>query len=83
MGFVVTTLTFIVIGIVACFCTRVCCNKGPSANLYVSILLCFGFRFGQCFLVVVVVCIYAQLHTHVLLCFSSLLLVRISGGPWN
>ncbi|KAJ0585964.1 putative ATPase, V0 complex, subunit e1/e2 [Helianthus debilis subsp. tardiflorus] len=34
MGFVVTTLTFIVIGIVACFCTRVCCNKGPSANLF-------------------------------------------------
>ncbi|KAJ0571560.1 putative ATPase, V0 complex, subunit e1/e2 [Helianthus annuus] len=36
MGFVVTTLTFIVIGIVACFCTRVCCNKGPSANLFLG-----------------------------------------------
>ncbi|KAI3820492.1 hypothetical protein L1987_08040 [Smallanthus sonchifolius] len=34
MGFVITTLTFIAIGIIACFCTRVCCNKGPSANLF-------------------------------------------------
>ncbi|KAL8243365.1 hypothetical protein R6Q59_009623 [Mikania micrantha] len=34
MGFVVTTLSFIAIGIIACFCTRICCNKGPSANLF-------------------------------------------------
>nr|XP_043607004.1 V-type proton ATPase subunit e1 [Erigeron canadensis]XP_043607006.1 V-type proton ATPase subunit e1 [Erigeron canadensis] len=34
MGFILTTLIFISIGIIACFCTRVCCNKGPSANLF-------------------------------------------------
>ncbi|MFS7940934.1 putative ATPase, V0 complex, subunit e1/e2 [Helianthus anomalus] len=34
MGFVVTILTFIVIGIIACICTCVCCNKEPSANLF-------------------------------------------------
>lgn len=39
MGFILTTLIFIAVGIIACFCTRVCCNKGPSANLYASILL--------------------------------------------
>ncbi|KAL7601846.1 V-type proton ATPase subunit e1 [Lactuca sativa] len=34
MGFILTTLIFIAVGIIACFCTRVCCNKGPSANLF-------------------------------------------------
>ena len=36
MGFLVTTLIFAVIGIIASLCTRICCNKGPSANLYIS-----------------------------------------------
>ncbi|KAF7815902.1 V-type proton ATPase subunit e1 [Senna tora] len=36
MGFLVTTLIFVVIGIIASLCTRICCNRGPSANLYVS-----------------------------------------------
>ncbi|KAH1054164.1 hypothetical protein AAZX31_08G311600 [Glycine max] len=34
MGFLVTTLIFVVIGIIACLCTRICCNRGPSANLF-------------------------------------------------
>ncbi|KHG18508.1 hypothetical protein F383_09404 [Gossypium arboreum] len=33
MGFLVTTLIFAVIGIIASLCTRICCNRGPSANL--------------------------------------------------
>ncbi|GLU23839.1 hypothetical protein SLE2022_398150 [Rubroshorea leprosula] len=33
MGFLVTTLIFVVIGIIASLCTRICCNRGPSANL--------------------------------------------------
>ncbi|KAL8098694.1 hypothetical protein AgCh_031446 [Apium graveolens] len=33
MGFVVTTLIFVVIGVIACLCTRICCNRGPSTNL--------------------------------------------------
>ncbi|KAK6921399.1 hypothetical protein RJ641_015077 [Dillenia turbinata] len=32
MGFLVTTLIFIVIGIIASMCTRICCNRGPSTN---------------------------------------------------
>ncbi|TQE07652.1 hypothetical protein C1H46_006723 [Malus baccata] len=34
MGFLVTTLIFAVIGIIASLCTRICCNRGPSANLF-------------------------------------------------
>ncbi|KAH1197312.1 V-type proton ATPase subunit e1 [Glycine max] len=34
MGFLVTTLIFVVIGIIACLCTRICCNRGPSTNLF-------------------------------------------------
>ncbi|KAL4326003.1 hypothetical protein GQ457_11G012690 [Hibiscus cannabinus] len=34
MGFLVTTLIFVVIGIIASLCTRICCNRGPSANLF-------------------------------------------------
>ncbi|CAL5390374.1 unnamed protein product [Camellia sinensis] len=33
MGFLVTTLIFVVIGVITCLCTRICCNRGPSANL--------------------------------------------------
>ncbi|KAI4306161.1 hypothetical protein L6164_029462 [Bauhinia variegata] len=33
MGFLVTTLIFLVVGIIASLCTRICCNRGPSANL--------------------------------------------------
>ncbi|KAJ6377583.1 hypothetical protein OIU76_026538, partial [Salix suchowensis] len=32
MGFLVTTLIFVVVGIIASLCTRICCNRGPSAN---------------------------------------------------
>ncbi|XP_035543033.1 V-type proton ATPase subunit e1 [Juglans regia] len=34
MGFLVTTLIFMVIGIIASLCTRICCNRGPSTNLF-------------------------------------------------
>ncbi|TYI31848.1 hypothetical protein ES332_A04G014100v1 [Gossypium tomentosum] len=33
MGFLVTTLIFSVIAVIASLCTRICCNRGPSANL--------------------------------------------------
>uniref|UniRef100_A0A6N2M827 Uncharacterized protein n=1 Tax=Salix viminalis TaxID=40686 RepID=A0A6N2M827_SALVM len=33
MGFFVTTLIFVVVGIIASICTRICCNRGPSTNL--------------------------------------------------
>ncbi|XP_047336284.1 V-type proton ATPase subunit e1-like [Impatiens glandulifera] len=33
MGFLVTTLIFIVIGIIASLFARICFNKGPSTNL--------------------------------------------------
>nr|ACU14754.1 unknown [Glycine max] len=38
MGFSVTTLVFTVIGIVASLSTRICFNRGPSANLYYALL---------------------------------------------
>ncbi|GMH25004.1 hypothetical protein Nepgr_026847 [Nepenthes gracilis] len=34
MGFFVTTLIFTVLGIISVLCTRICCNKGPSTNLF-------------------------------------------------
>ncbi|CAO2833280.1 unnamed protein product [Amaranthus hypochondriacus] len=34
MGFFVTTLIFLVIGIIASLCTRICFNRGPSTNLF-------------------------------------------------
>ncbi|MED6208275.1 V-type proton ATPase subunit e1 [Stylosanthes scabra] len=34
MGFLVTTLIFLVVGVIACLCTRICCNRGPSTNLF-------------------------------------------------
>ncbi|KAL1832290.1 hypothetical protein DCAR_0102294 [Daucus carota subsp. sativus] len=33
MGFSVTTLIFALVGLVASLSTRICYNKGPSANL--------------------------------------------------
>lgn len=36
MGFFVTTLIFIMVGIIASLMVRICCNRGPSANLYGS-----------------------------------------------
>lgn len=36
MAFVVTSLIFAVVGIIASICTRICFNKGPSTNLYVN-----------------------------------------------
>ncbi|KAH7843564.1 hypothetical protein Vadar_018254 [Vaccinium darrowii] len=33
MGFLVTTLIFSVVGIIASLCTRICFNRGPSTNL--------------------------------------------------
>lgn len=47
MGFLVTTLVFLVIGIIASLCTRICCNRGPSTNLYV--LLFYFSSFGSMF----------------------------------
>nr|DAD38708.1 TPA_asm: hypothetical protein HUJ06_013030 [Nelumbo nucifera] len=34
MGFLITTLIFIVAGVIASLLARICCNKGPSANLF-------------------------------------------------
>ncbi|XP_039171164.1 V-type proton ATPase subunit e1 [Eucalyptus grandis] len=39
MGFVVTSLVFTVIGILASLCTRVFCNRGPSTNLLLVTLV--------------------------------------------
>ncbi|KAL3636726.1 hypothetical protein CASFOL_019025 [Castilleja foliolosa] len=36
MGFLVTTLIFVVIGIIASLSVRICCNRGPSANFVTS-----------------------------------------------
>ncbi|KAJ8530594.1 hypothetical protein K7X08_023475 [Anisodus acutangulus] len=33
MGFVVTSLIFAVVGIIASFGAGICCNRGPSTNL--------------------------------------------------
>ncbi|XP_058083314.1 V-type proton ATPase subunit e1 [Magnolia sinica] len=33
MGFFITTLIFILAGVVAALSVRLCCNKGPSVNL--------------------------------------------------
>ncbi|KAG6592066.1 V-type proton ATPase subunit e1-like [Cucurbita pepo subsp. pepo] len=34
MGFLVTSLIFAVIGVIACFCSLICCNRGASTNLF-------------------------------------------------
>ncbi|BAT88581.1 hypothetical protein VIGAN_05211700 [Vigna angularis var. angularis] len=49
MGFLVTTLIFAVIGIIASLCTRICCNRGPSTNLYAPFpfLSPFCFKFSM------------------------------------
>ena len=49
MGFLVTTLIFVVIGIIASLCTRICCNRGPSTNLYISQNPIFFFSIYLCF----------------------------------
>ncbi|EYU27394.1 hypothetical protein ABFS83_13G162000 [Erythranthe nasuta] len=33
MGFLVTSLIFLVVGVIASLCARICFNRGPSANL--------------------------------------------------
>ncbi|XP_020582195.1 V-type proton ATPase subunit e1-like [Phalaenopsis equestris] len=33
MGFLVTTLIFLVAGVIAALFLRLCCNQGPSTNL--------------------------------------------------
>ncbi|KAH0650908.1 hypothetical protein KY289_031145 [Solanum tuberosum] len=33
MGFLVTSLIFVAIGVIASLCARICCNRGPSTNL--------------------------------------------------
>ncbi|KAF3623173.1 V-type proton ATPase subunit e1 [Capsicum baccatum] len=33
MGFIVTSLIFVVVGVIASFGAGICCNRGPSANL--------------------------------------------------
>ncbi|KAL6553381.1 V-type proton ATPase subunit e1 [Orobanche gracilis] len=39
MGFFVTTLIFILVGVIASLCARLCCNRGPSANLWAIVYL--------------------------------------------
>ncbi|KAJ0101084.1 hypothetical protein Patl1_04089 [Pistacia atlantica] len=50
MGFMVTTLIFVVIGIIASLCTRICCNRGPSAKFVCFFCLILDFWI-ICFLV--------------------------------
>jgi V-type H+-transporting ATPase subunit e len=35
MGFLVTSAIFLLSGIVGCLFSLLCCNRGPSTNLYV------------------------------------------------
>ncbi|KAK3128264.1 hypothetical protein QOZ80_6AG0507100 [Eleusine coracana subsp. coracana] len=39
MGFLVTTLIFFAAGVVASLFTLICCNRGPSTNLFHLTLL--------------------------------------------
>ncbi|KAL6543122.1 hypothetical protein OROHE_010642 [Orobanche hederae] len=39
MGFFVTTLIFILVGVIASLCARLCCNRGPSANFSAYLVL--------------------------------------------
>ncbi|XP_071724598.1 V-type proton ATPase subunit e1-like [Rutidosis leptorrhynchoides] len=39
MGFVVTSLIFVLTGFIASLCTRICCNRGPSTNLLLLTLI--------------------------------------------
>ncbi|RWW02066.1 hypothetical protein BHE74_00042979 [Ensete ventricosum] len=54
MGFLMTTIIFFVVGVVASVSVRLCCNRGPSTNLYViasipplSWLLGVSWAFGK------------------------------------
>lgn len=38
MGFWMTTMVFFLLGLVASASVRLCCNRGPSTNLYILIL---------------------------------------------
>jgi hypothetical protein len=42
MGFLVTTLIFFLAGIVASLFALLCCNRGPSTNLYARLSLLFS-----------------------------------------
>lgn len=42
MGFVVTTLIFAVVGIIASLLVRICCSRGASTNLYVPKIWIFS-----------------------------------------
>ncbi|EPS65486.1 hypothetical protein M569_09294 [Genlisea aurea] len=33
MGFLVTSLIFLVVGVIASLLMKICCNRGPSSNL--------------------------------------------------
>ncbi|KAF2590597.1 hypothetical protein F2Q70_00039723 [Brassica cretica] len=39
MAFLVTSVIFAVVGIIASIFTRICFNQGPSTNLYVFYLI--------------------------------------------
>ncbi|CAI0379326.1 unnamed protein product [Linum tenue] len=54
MGFLVTTLIFVVVGIIASLCTRICCNRGPSTNLYASSLTLAPLLISQLHLTLVI-----------------------------
>ncbi|TVU12864.1 hypothetical protein EJB05_46529, partial [Eragrostis curvula] len=43
MGFAVTSLIFLLAGFVSCLFTLLCCNRGPSTNLYARLSLVFPF----------------------------------------
>ncbi|RAL41024.1 hypothetical protein DM860_008722 [Cuscuta australis] len=38
MGIMVTALVFVALGVLASFCATICFNRGPSTNLYRSVL---------------------------------------------
>lgn len=46
MGFAVTSLIFVVVGVIASFGAGICCNRGPSTNLYVK--FSSDFVWGYC-----------------------------------
>nr|GMD57977.1 V-type proton ATPase subunit E1 [Ipomoea batatas] len=33
MGFMVTSLVFVAVGVIVSLCATICCNRGPSTNL--------------------------------------------------
>ncbi|KAH1063155.1 hypothetical protein J1N35_028142 [Gossypium stocksii] len=70
MGFFVTTLIFAVIGVVASLCTRICCDRGPSANLRLVIL---GNRYSWIFIMILysLVCYLETREVHFCLIIIS------------